>query len=308
MNIAVIGAGALGTLFGGALAHHGETVWLVHHDPAVARTLDEEGVTITSEALPTPPTSVAVNATADATDVGHADLVLVLVKAHHTSEALDQHRACIGPETHLLTLQNGLALGRILAEFAPEERVLSGVTYQGAAVHATGEVEHTNVGETTFGGSDLVFAERVQSLFEAAGLGEISAVDDPQPAIWDKQLLGLAFKPMSALTRLPNGALVADESVVEMMDHLVTEGRAVAQAMEVDLPAGDVMETVVAIGEGNPTHRSSMLQDVLAGKKTEIASANGAIVELAEEAGIDVPYNRAVTTLVRGLEQSYLDE
>lgn len=305
MKIAVLGAGALGTLYGGALARNGEEVWLVHHTPSVAHTLDTNGVCLESETLGSQD-RIDVRATADASDVGHADLVLVLTKTHQTRTALSDHAACIGPETRLLTLQNGLGLDRLLAEFVPAERVLAGVTYHGATRQSTNVVEHTNAGTVVFGGPDASFAACVADRLRAAGFADVQAVSDPQPEIWDKQLVSVAFKPTAALTRLPNGELVADEERRALMASLVAEANQVAQTRGVVVPTDDPFDHVLSIGRSNPTHRSSMLEDVEAGRKTEIDAANGAIVTLGDEAGIDVSANRLVTTLVRGLEQSYL--
>lgn len=304
MEIAIIGAGSLGTLFGGALARSGDAVWLVHHDPAVARTLEDEGIRIESDEFPSDG-RIEVDATADSSEIGHVDLVLVLVKTYQTRTALADHAACIGPRTRVLTLQNGLGLDRTLAEFVPEERILAGVTYQGANLRSTGVVEHTNAGETVFGGADEAFARRVADRFRAAGFDDVTAVADPRPHIWDKQLVSVAFKPVAALTRLPNGDLVANDGVAALMERLVAEADRVARARGVDVPTDDPFERVLSLGRAAPTHRSSMLQDVDAGRRTEIMAANGAIVSLAEQEGIDVPYNAAVTSLVRGLELSY---
>ena len=305
MNIAILGAGALGTLFGGVLAHAGETVWLVHHDAATAHVLDDDGVEVDSEAVPIEG-RIDINATADASDVGEVDLVLVLTKTYQTRAALTQHEACIGSETRVLTLQNGLTVDQTLAEFVPEDRVLAGVTYQGATRHGTGVVEHTNTGKTVFGGADEAFAEQFASTLSDAGFDDVSAVADPRPEIWDKQLVSGAFKPTAALTRLPNGALVEHDAIASMMEHLVSEAEAVAEARGVTIPTDDPFERVKRIGTSNPTHKSSMLQDVEAQQQTEIMEANGAIAALAAEEGIDAPYNTAATALVRGLEQSYL--
>lgn len=306
MNIAIIGAGALGILFGGVLERNGETVWLVHHDPEVARQLDEAGVGIESDDFSVDG-RIPINATADASDIGHADLVVVLTKTYQTRDALSTHEACIGPETRLLTLQNGLTLDRILAEFVPEERVLAGVTYMGASRRSSGAIDHTNSGKTVFGGPDETFAEDVAARFRDAGLPDVDAVSDPRPEIWDKQLVSVAFKPTAALTRLPNGELVDDDFVSPLMEALVAEAERVARARGVTIPSNDPFERVRSIGRSNPTHTSSMLQDVAARRQTEIMEANGAIVELAEQEGIEVPYNRAVTALVHGLELSYRD-
>ncbi len=303
MKIAVIGAGALGTLLGGLLADAGEDVHLLHHRESYVDAVNDEGVRIERDGRSR---VVEVPATTDAADVGPADLGLVLVRSYQTREALAEHAACISPETRLLTFQNGLTNYEVLGSVVGEERALAGLTYQGADLQAPGVVRHTNAGETILGGPDGAFAERVRDTFEAAGI-EVEVVEDPRAHVWDKQLVSIAFKPLAALTRLHNGPMVHDEALRELMEHLVAEAQAVAEARGIELFTEDPVAKVRRIGEANPDHRSSMLQDVAAGRKTEIDEVNGAVVEYGREAGIPTPYNAALTALVSGLERSYLD-
>lgn len=303
MKVAVIGAGALGTLFGGSLAADGHDVWLLHHRPAVAEAIEENGVVI--EAVDGTTRRIAVRGTVDASQVGPADLALVLVKSHQTLAAVDQHEACIGPETRVCSLQNGVTNHHRLRDHLGAERTLHGVTYQGVAVEGPGWIRRTDPGRTVLGGEDAAFAARVGEVFSSAGL-ETDVVPDPFRVIWEKQLWGASIKPLAALTRLPNRGLVADEELAELMHRLMRETAAVAATQGVELDAESTFEELKNSLAGSG-HTSSMLQDVGAGRKTEIDDVNGAIVALGAEAGVDVSTNEVVTALVRGLERGYLD-
>jgi len=306
VQIAIVGTGALGTLFGGLLARTDHEVWLLHHRESYVRTLQENGVRIASPFLPDSPIEVTVPATTDASEVEHVDLALVLVKAPHTRTALTDHAACIGPETHVLTLQNGLGCYETVREVVGTDRALGGVTYQGARVDDPGTVEHTNAGETVFGGADEQAARVIGDVLVAGGIDPVEVVTDPREPIWEKQLVGVAIKPVAALTRLGNAEVAARDDLVRVMRQLMTEAATVARAEGVDVTADDhfeVFRDLIAAGD----HRSSMLQDVLAERPTEIDAVNGAVVELADEHGIAVPYNRLVTALVESLEASYRD-
>lgn len=299
MKIAVIGAGALGTLYGALLADGGNEVWLLHHRAGYTAAINDRGVAV--DRADDPPLRVDVPATTDASDVGPADLAIVLVRAYQTVEAVAEHDACIGPGTRVLSLQNGLTNHRRLAAHVGADRALSGVTYQGATLDGPGRVTQTSDGPTVFGGPDEAFAERVAATFEAAGLSA-EIVPDPLVPIWRKQLWGVAIKPVAALTRLSNRELVAGDATTALMRHLVREAAAVAHARGIDLDAAAVfsdLEEALA----RSTHTSSMLQDVRAGRRTEIDDVNGAIVDLAAEEGIAVPANETVTALVRGLDR-----
>lgn len=306
MKIAVIGAGALGCLFGGRLAAGGHDVWLLHHRPEYVERLRSDGLVLHGGEDGS--LTVDIQATTDATEVGPVDLALVLVKAHQTADALNQHRACIGAETRVLTLQNGLRNVDQLATDIEPEHILAGVTYEGAVIETPGRVRHTAAGGSIFGGPDRAFAERAASAFSDGGF-ETTLVDDPEPVIWDKQLLSLAIKPFAALTRLPNDELLAQDALRWAMHHVLDEAIAVATARGVDFPNDDpraaARERLVDVRENATGHRSSMLQDVESARRTEIEEINGAIVSFADEHDIDVPFNRTLTALVRGLEHGY---
>jgi len=304
MEVAVIGAGALGCLFGGLLADGGNEVWLLHHRPEAATAIDESGVVV--EGADGETRRIDVRATVDAAAVGPVDLALVLVKSYATIDAVEEHAACVGPETRVLSLQNGVTNHHRLREHVGAERTLNGVTYQGASLSTPGHVVRSAPGPTRFGGEDATFADRVAEVFESAGI-EAEVVDDPFAAIWRKQLWGAAIKPTAALTRLPNRELVANEWTRELLHRLMGETAAVAETRGVDLDADATFEVLRESLAGS-SHVSSMLQDVEAGRRTEIEDVNGANVALGREAGVDVTVNEVPTALVRGLERGYLDE
>lgn len=306
MRIAVIGAGALGCLFGGRLAASGQEVTLVHYRQPYVDHLNNRGLRVESDLNGSGPLEVAVSATTNAATVGPVDLAMIFVKAHQTEIALDQHTACFGPDTTVLSLQNGLRHYDVLREAVGPERALAGVTYQGAVIREPGVVTHTSNGVSAFGG-EASSVDHIATALEDAGF-PIERVADPRSAIWAKQLISLPIKPLAALTRLTNGELVADKELVNLMAAIIAEAEAVADARNIDLPNKDYLNRVQNICEGATDHRSSMLQDVLAERKTEIDAVNGAVVDLAAEEGIPVPTNKQVTRLVRGLERSYLEE
>lgn len=303
MDIAVIGAGALGCLYGGRLAEAGHDVTLVHHRQEYVDALNERGLRIDSEVDDAPTIELFVPATTDAESLGPVDLAIVFVKAHVTERALDQHGACIGPETDVLSLQNGLRHYELLCESVGRDRALAGTTYQGAVLEEPGHITQTAGGPSTFGGDDDSAAREVAAALASANLPP-EVVDDPVRVIWEKQLLSIGIKPMAALTRLTNENVVADADRRDLMRQLVNEAVAVAEARGVDLPDRDHAEGVIDICRGTD-HYSSTLQDVWAERKTEIDEINGALVVMAEAEGISVPANRITTTLVRGLEDSY---
>jgi 2-dehydropantoate 2-reductase len=304
LRVAVVGAGALGTLLGAGLARAGDAdVHLLHHNPEVAATISG-GVDVREPDGRT--WSATVEASADPESVGVTDCLLVVVRSYQTAGALADAAACVGPETCVLTLQNGITPYETVRDAVGDERVLGGVTYQGADLVSPGVVRHTADGPTTFGGPDRAFADRVEEGLEAAGFGT-AVVDDPLPVLWEKQLVSAAVKPLAAVTWRTNGALVADPEMRAVMERVVAEVRVVAAAEDVALPDEDVVARLRRTLAAS-THRSSMLQDVAAGRRTEVDAVNGAVVDRADAAGVAVPYNRVLSALVHGVERRYLED
>jgi len=307
MRISIIGAGSLGCLYGGLLAKAGHDVWLIHHRESFVDAVERNGLVIESEfrnelGRDSP---IPISATTDATEVGEADLAMFFVKSHQTRTAARQHNACIGDGTVVLTLQNGLRNYDRLRELFTPEQVVGGVAYVGGVTEAPGRIRQTGDGRSVIGGPNDSAVERVIAAFEAANL-ETTVVDDPLPHIWDKQLLSLAIKPLAALTRLSNDRLVETDERLELMSAVVDEAATVARSKGIETNPDGVIEEILDVFKEGEGHKSSMLQDVEAERKTEIDEINGAVVDLAEEECIDVPYNWTLTTLVRGLEQGYL--
>lgn len=295
MRVAIIGAGALGCHFGARLSDSGEDVWLIHNREEYVRRVREQGIEVESEVADDRHTHVPI--TTDAAEVGEVDLVIVFVKAHVTSAALDQHGACIGPDTRVLSLQNGLRhYDRLRDRFG--DRALGGYTRQGVTRTGPGTLQHGSDGTSVFGGPDEAFAADIADRFRAAGFPS-RVVDDPNPHIWNKQMISLAIKPLAGLTGLRNNRLDRP-GLVRIMENIVRESIRVAETRGIELSEEDAMERVLSATE--TTHKSSMLQDLEAGRRTEIDEINGAIVEYAEATDVDVPYNRVVTELVRAIE------
>lgn len=305
MEIAVIGAGALGTVFGGLLSDEGHDVRLLHYDAEFVDRINADGVQIYSDYLDGAPYHLDVAATTDASTVGSVDLALVFVKTPQTREALQQHAACLGDHTRVLSLQNGLRNYEKLAEFVAEERILVGITYEGGELRESGVVDHERGGPSIFGGQDNAFARRVGDAFEAANL-KAEVVDDPFPAIWEKLVWAAVSKPISVLTRLPFHCLATDDNLVRVMENVVEETYEVAEArgVKIQTERDEILEEIIETLENRYSYDSN-LKDVRAEQRTEIADVNGAIVEYADQEGVDVTYNRVLTSLVEGLERSF---
>ncbi|WP_025323561.1 ketopantoate reductase family protein [Deferrisoma camini] len=305
MKTAIIGAGAMGCLFGAHLARAGVDVTLIDIDADEVATLRARGVRLHQDGRVS---DVAVAALTDPAEAGPADLVIVFVKAHQTRSVLPGLPPLLGPETRVLTLQNGLGAADVLAEAVPPDRLLVGVTAQGATQLGRGEVRHGGRGETLLGpyrpGPDR-FAQRAAAMLTGAGL-PARAVADPWPPVWKKLAVNCAINPVTALTGIRNGPVAAWDPARELAADAAREAAAVARAEGVDLgDPEDLVGFVTAVARATAENRSSMGQDVDRRAPTEIEFICGAVVRRGEARGVPTPVNRTLWRLIRTLELGY---
>ena len=301
MRIAVVGAGAMGSIFGAALARGGNEVTLVDVAEPLVEKVNTEGITIIRG---DDHTTTRVPATSDASTVGVVDAVVFFVKCYDTASAADLAQPLVGPETVVASLQNGWGNGDVLASAFPPEQVVVGVTYNSGLIVEPGVVLHpadqpTFVG--TFVDGDAGRAELLAEALERAGLA--TAVTSPvRPEIWKKLILNAATLPPAALTGMNAGSLGAHAQVGELVADAVREATTVAQALGYAIDAEERIGTILALLERAGPTKGSMLQDFEAGRRTEIDVINGAVVKAADEQGVAVPLNRAFVALVKGWE------
>ena len=296
-----MGAGAMGCLYGGHLAEAGVDVslvdvWREHVDAINAKGLHMTGVS--GDRV------VHVPATTDPETVGEIDLMLLFVKSYDTAQAMRDSGPLIGGDTYVLTLQNGLGNLEAITEAVGAGRVLGGTTSHGSTLVGPGEIRHAGVGPTVIGtldGGSRSMAETAADMFNGAGL-QTRVSGDVRGDIWGKVLVNLGINALTALTGLRNGQLLEIPELRLLMRLAVEEGMMVAEADGVDLGPLDHLAHVYEVAEATGVNRSSMLQDVDRGRRTEIDALNGAVVRLGEKLGVETPVNRALTALVKGLE------
>jgi len=295
MDILVFGAGSLGSLLGGLLAR-AHDVTLVGREPHVTA-VRSDGLRITGvEAL-----DVAPAATTDATGAS-ADLALVTVKAYDTEVAA--RTLATGDYGAVCSLQNGMGNEETLAG-AVDAPVLAGTATYGARLVDPGHVEWTGRGTITLGAwrpaDDVVTAERIAEAFRAAGL-DAEATPDVRRRLWEKLAVNAAINPVTALAGVENGALTTDP-LADLARTAAVETAKVARADGTDLGEETATAAVATVARETARNRSSMLQDVTRGRRTEIDAINGYVVGRAAATGESVPVNRTLAALIRGWER-----
>ena len=305
MKICVLGAGALGCAIGAALGEAGSEVWLVNRSKDHVAAMKAHGLTLVT---PQGERQVAVHAATSCAEVGKVDLVIVLVKSFHTRDAIAGAGPLIGQRTVVLSLQNGLGHEDVLAEAVGRERVLAGKTYVGGVLLAPGRIISGTVGkDTIIGELDGSISERALAIaaeFNRAGLST-TVSDNIVGTMRDKLLVNVSTGALSAITRLPYGALYEVPEVKATALAAVAEAMAVAQAAGVRLGFTDPVQPWVRAAEGLPREfKASMLQSLEKGSITEIDFINGAVVRWGERYKIPTPVNATLVGCVKGIEKA----
>lgn len=300
MKIAVMGAGAVGGYYGGMLARAGHEVVMIGRAPHV-EALQRRGLRLETSAFDL---ELRVRASTDAGAVQGAGLVLFCVKSTDTERAGRQMRGHLMPGALVLSLQNGVDNARRLQALV-DVPVWPAVVYVATEMAGPGHVKHNGRGELVIGptpagvpaalGADALVA----MLVEAGIPAECS--DNVEGALWAKLVLNCAYNALSALTRLPYGALVTRDGVPQVMDDVVDECLAVAAASGVRLPAG-MPAAVKGLAQTMPAQFSSTAQDLRRGRASEIDHLNGYVVRQGEATGTPTPVNRCLHAVVKALE------
>ena len=292
----VFGAGAIGSLIGGLLSIENDVTLVArkaHADVVNRRGLRIAGTT-TRLAHPTATTEVPTDA---------PDVIFVATKAYDTASAVDALRAFWRRST-FVTLQNGLGNAETLA--AKAERVVAGATSHGVTFAGPGEIVHAGAGDTVvgpFAGATRADAERIANALTAVGLAT-RVVYDPRPELWAKAIVNAAINPLTAVLRVSNGVLVGSEDLRALVERLAREGAEAAHAAGMPLDPRTAAANAVDVATRTAENRSSMLQDVERGGRTEIEAITGELLRAAAAKRLRLPYNQTVYALVKGLDRS----
>ncbi|KUY96320.1 2-dehydropantoate 2-reductase [Burkholderia territorii] len=308
MKIAILGAGALGCAIGATLTEGGHETWLIDRSAAHVDAMRRDGLRVDDA---DGSRHVRVHATTQAAEVGAADLVIVLVKSFHTEAAMRGAPELVGPDTLVLSLQNGLGHEDILADVVGRERVLAGKTYVGGVLRGAGHIESGVRGKLTYIGElDGRITQRVQAIadaFNTAGLGT-TVSDNIIGTMWDKLLVNVATGALTGVTGLTYGQLY-DEPVLKSTSlAAVAEAIAAAQAAGVRLSMTDPEQAWTLAAEGLPAaFKTSMLQSLEKGSITEIDYINGSVVRWGQRYGVPTPVNATLVACIKGIERAMAD-
>lgn len=295
MRIAILGTGALGCVFAARLAAVAE-VWMLGAWAEGIAAVQRRGITIHEPDGRL--TQAQVAACADPAAAPPADCALLLVKSYQTERAATWAARVLAADGLAVTLQNGLNNAAILTAAVGADRAAVGVTYIGATLLGPGEVRLAAPQPTFIGPARR--ADRLAARLGAAGL-ETHVTTEIEGRLWGKAVANAAINPLTALWRVPNGDLLASAERRALLVALATEAATVARNRGIALPFADPAAYVEQVCRATAANRSSMLQDVLAGRPTEIDSINGVFIAEARRLDTPTPVNDVVYRLLRGL-------
>ncbi len=306
MRVGIVGAGVLGSIFGTLLSQRGFDVTLIEVLEERVRLIAREGLWVQMPDGSRVHTRVRI--TSDPSEAGIQDVVMVCVKGYHTAPAIRGALPMVGEETLVLSVQNGLGNLEVIAEAVGPERVIGGITAHSGMPVGMNEVRYVGglgpllvIGP--FDGTRRPGFERLVEALRDAGL-DVHDVDDINPVIWKKLIANVATNCVAALTGLRGAEAARHGPTVRLIHALAEELARVARAKGIDFPELDrAGEFAVQAFAATKDNKVSMLQDVEAGRPTEIGTLNEVIVREGQRLGIPTPFNQAVSWLVRGVEE-----
>ena len=306
MRIAIVGCGAVGSLFAAHLATLGDEVDVWAYDVVAAHVeaINANGLRLTGRA----DVLGTVNARTDPREIPPCEFGIVATKAMFTADAIAQ-TAHLFADGAVCSVQNGVGNEELIAERV--ERVIRGTTFPAGHVTAPGVVEMDTAGETWIGPFEpapaaMAEVELLADLLTRGGM-PTKALPDARGAQWTKLIFNAACNPLGALTGLTHGRLCELPNARRLISGLVAEGVAVADALEITLDS-DPDQLIDHAAKVAYDHRASMLQDVIARRPTEIEALNGGVVRFGRECGVPTPLNEAIIALVQGVERSWTSQ
>ncbi|MGN0056405.1 MAG: ketopantoate reductase family protein [Atopobiaceae bacterium] len=305
MNILVVGAGAMGQLFGALLSRAGNSVSLLESDQRTIVALREDGVHAVfgdDEIVEQP----EVRIPGDSGDP--VDLVLLLTKAFDTEQALDGARNLMGDDTYVLTLQNGLGNADRIKRHVPRGRVLVGVTTYFSDRFGLNSVVSAGVGDMLFMPLTEVVSPRVEEfaqVFRDAGFHCV-ARSNVWTEIWKKVAVDAAMSSISAVCRVPCGGVGIMSKGMDLCGMIIDETAMVAHAYGIELDGAELKNALRRkIFGPEKDHVPSITEDVISCRRTEAGSISGGIVNKAHAKGLEAPYNESMFCLLRSIESTY---
>lgn len=294
MRIAVMGTGGTGGYFGGLLARAGEEVTFIARG-AHLEAIRKNGLTVKSALAGD--FNIPATATDNPDEIGPVDFVLFCVKAYDNPVAADLIRPLIGPQTLVLSVQNGIDNEQLIGKVIGPEHIVGCISYVSSTIESPGVIAQTaGPGKIIFGEMAGGKSQRTETLKDTLQKAGIAAELHPdiQTALWQKFMAICGVNGVTALTRLPMGEIMACEETRNLLKGTMEEVEAVARAKAANLPDRCVQQSMNFFGSLEPSMRGSMYYDLAASRRLELDVLNGMVFRLGRELGVPTPFNFAI--------------
>ncbi len=306
MKIAIIGAGAMGSVYAGLLAEAGHEIWAIDTWADHVNAINTKGLQV--EGPSGDRVVQGIHASADTSDAGACDLYVIATKASAVGSAARAIAPLMSADSLVLTIQNGLGAGERIAEFMPTENVLLGVADGfGASMKGPGHAHHNAMNLIRIGemqGGMTARLEQLTQVWAAAGF-KAKAFDDIHQLVWEKFICNCTFSAPCTVFGCTLGELMDNTDNFNIALGCAREVYALGQAKGINFSFDDPVAYVTAFGQKMPGSKPSMLQDNEAGRVSEIDAINGMAPVLGRALGIPTPYNETLTAVVRAREAQF---
>lgn len=301
MRIAVIGAGAMGSIYGGHLSLHNE-VYLVDTNQAIVGHINENGLIVQEGGGSTVYRPTAVTSTEGLEPV---DLIILFVKALFSRPALEGNKGIIGPDTYLMTLQNGSGHEDILSEFVPEDHIIIGTTEDNGAVLAPGHVRRGGNGITNIGmlvEDSQGFLPKLADTLGACGFtAHIHA--NIQQLVWNKLFTNVSLSALTGVLQVPMGFIAGNGHAWCIARRLIHEAAEVAHGLGLEADEEEITEKVRQTSLNSPEGITSICADLRDGRRTEVGTISGSVVRASQKCGVPAPTHELIVELVHAMEE-----
>lgn len=306
MNIAVIGAGAMGCLYAGYLSRGDNKVYILCHSKEEKDKINNCGILIkkNNEEIITYPEAIS-----NSSNINKLDLIIVFVKSKDTEKAVLENLHIISKETFVLTLQNGYGNLDILKKYINSNNIIVGTTSEGSTKLDLGYVVHAGRGNTYIGLEEKRKEQNdkinnILKVFNQAGFNTYIS-QDVLKLVWSKLIINVGINALTSILNLKNGELLDSENTIKLMEEAIKEAVEVGRAKGFSFEYKEAINKVKEVAIKTSKNKSSMLQDILNKKKTEIDVINGAVVKEGKRFSINTKVNDILTNLVKAMELNY---
>ena len=301
MKIAVIGAGAMGSIYGGHLSQHNE-VYLLDTNQSVVDKINRDGVILQENGTDVSYHPIAVTS---AVEIGEVDLVILFVKSLFSRVALSCNQEMIGEQTYIMTLQNGGGHEDIISEFVSKDRIIIGTTEDNGAVLAPGYVKHGGSGKTNIGmlvEDTNEYLEKLKATFNLCGFVAVIH-DNIQELIWSKLFTNVSLSVLTGVLQVNMGYIAQNTHAWFMTQRLVKEAVEVSRGLGIAFDEVEILENIKSVSMNNPNGYTSIYADLRDGRRTEVDTISGFVVKASKKCGVPAPTHEFIVEMVHAMEE-----